>query len=147
MQAVIILMVIGIVSGAAIGFQGPLASIIAHKLGILESVFIIHLGGTLVALVPLLLIQKGGKLDQWRQLPWYVFLGGACGLIVLAAISYLIPRIGVTPAMMLIILGQVVVGAILDHYGLLGAAVRHFSFPKLAGIVTMLLGAWLTIRS
>jgi transporter family-2 protein len=69
------------------------------------------------------------------------------GLVVFAAISYLIPRVGVAPAMMLIILGQVVIGVILDHYGVLGAAVRHFSMPKLAGIVIMLVGAWLTIRS
>lgn len=147
MQAIILIMVVGIISGAAIGLQGPMASIITHKLGLLESVFIIHVGGAVIALVPLLLFQKGGNLSQWRDLPWYVFLAGVFGLVVFAAISYLIPRVGVTPAMMLIILGQVVIGAILDHYGMLGAAVRQFSIPKLAGIVVMLAGAWLTIRS
>lgn len=147
MQAIIPIIIVGVLSGAAIGLQGPMASIITHKLGILESVFIIHLGGAVIALVPLLVFQKGGNLARWRDLPWYVFLAGVFGLVVFAAISYLIPRVGVAPAMMLIILGQVVIGVILDHYGILGAAVRHFSMPKLAGIVIMLAGAWLTIRS
>lgn len=147
MQAIIPIIIIGVISGAAIGLQGPMASIITHKLGILESVFIIHFGGAIIALVPLLLIQKGGNLSQWRDLPWYVFLAGVFGLVVFAAVSYLIPRVGVAPAMMLIILGQVVIGVILDHYGMLGAAVRQFSVLKLAGILIMLAGAWLTIRS
>jgi len=147
MQAIILIIMIGVISGVAIGIQGPLASIITHKLGLLESVFIVHLGGAVIALVPLLLFQKGGNLSEWRDLPWYVFLAGVSGLVVLAAISYLIPIVGVTPAMMLIILGQVVIGVVLDHYGMLGAAVRQFSTPKLAGIVIMLAGAWLAIRS
>ena len=144
MPPVLLYIVVGIVSRAVIGFQGPLASIITHRLGLLESVFIVHLGGTLVALIPLLLFRGGGKLDEWRTLPWYVFLAGICGLVVFAGISYLIPKIGVTPAMMLIIVGQVIIGSILDHYGLLGAEVRSFSFTKLAGIGVMLMGAWLT---
>jgi transporter family-2 protein len=145
-QALIILMLVGIGSGIAIGMQGPMASIITHKLGMLESVFIIHLVGALIAFVPLL-FRGGGKLNQWRDLPWYVFLGGLFGLIVLAAISYLIPRIGVTSAMMLIIVGQFIIGAVLDHLGLLGAEVRQFSMTKVGGLLIMLAGAYLSIRS
>ena len=145
MPPVLLYIVVGIISGAVIGFQGPLASIITHRLGLLESVFIIHLGGTLVALIPLLVFRDGGKLGEWRTLPWYVFLAGVCGLVVFAGISFLIPKIGVTPAMMLIIVGQVIIGSFLDHHGMLGAEVRLFSFTKLAGIGVMLLGAWLTL--
>jgi transporter family-2 protein len=144
MPPVLLYIVVGIISGAVIGFQGPLASIITHRLGLLESVFIIHLGGTLVALIPLLVFRDGGKLGEWRTLPWYVFLAGVCGLVVFAGISFLIPKIGVTPAMMLIIVGQIIIGSFLDHHGMLGAEVRLFSFTKLAGIGVMLLGAWLT---
>jgi hypothetical protein len=49
MPPVLLFIVVGIISGAVIGLQGPLASIITHRLGLLESVFIVHLGGTLVA--------------------------------------------------------------------------------------------------
>lgn len=146
MYSVPMLFIIGIVSGAAIGLQGPMASIITQKLGIFESVFIVHVGGALAGLIPLVLIQHGGNLSHWRELPWYVFFAGLFGLIVLSAISFLIPRIGVSPAMMLIILGQIIIGAVLDHFGLLGTVQRSFSLKQVAGIGVMLLGVWMTVR-
>ncbi len=141
-----VLIFIGVVSGAAIGLQGPMASIITQKLGVYESVFIVNLGGVVAALIPMVFIQHGGKFSNWRELPWYVLFAGVFGLVVIAAISFLIPRIGVSPSMMLIILGQVVIGAVLDHFGLLGTIQRTFSFKQLAGIGVMLLGVWMTVR-
>lgn len=146
MQGLFLIIVVGVISGVAIGVQGPMASVITQKLGLLESVFIVHLGGALAALIPLIIIQKGGKLAQWRDLPWYLFLAGLSGMVVFAAISYLIPRIGVTSSMMLIIVGQFIIGGILDHYGWLGADVREFSLTKMVGLGVMMFGAWITIR-
>lgn len=146
MYNIAILFVIGIVSGAAIGLQGPMASVITQKLGVFESVFIVHIGGAIAALIPLVFFLRGGNLSRWRELPWYVFLAGLFGLVVLSAISYLIPRIGVSPAIMLIIVGQIVIGAVLDHFGLLGTIQRTFSLKQLAGIGVMLAGVWMTVR-
>jgi transporter family-2 protein len=146
MQTAIFLMVIGIVSGAAIGMQGPMSTLIAQRMGLLESVLIVHLGGVVVALVPLLLFQGGGKLGSWRDLPWYVYLAGALGLVVFAAVIYLIPQIGATTTMMLIIVGQFIIGAVMDHYGWFEMAVRPFSTQKLIGLLVMLIGAWIVIR-
>ena len=71
MPPVLLYIVVGIISGAVIGLQGPLASIITHRLGLLESVFIIHLGGTLVALIPLLVFRGGGTLVVVMNHPAY----------------------------------------------------------------------------
>lgn len=146
MQTVIFIMVIGVVSGAAIGMQGPMSTIIAQRMGLLESVLIVHLGGVVVALVPLLLFRQGGKLGEWRNLPWYVYLAGALGLVVFAAVTYLIPQIGTTTTMMLIIVGQFIIGAVMDHFGWFEMAVRPFSLTKLLGLIVMLIGAWIVIR-
>jgi len=146
MQSVFLFVIIGLVSGMAIGLQGPMASIITQKLGTLESVFIVHMGGVVVSLVPLLLFKRGGNLGQWRVLPWYVFIAGVFGLIVLASISYLIPQIGATEAIILVMVGQVVIGVVLDHFGLLGAEVHPVTFPRLFGIGVIFLGLWLTLR-
>ncbi|MBN2044703.1 MAG: DMT family transporter [Anaerolineales bacterium] len=146
MQTVLIFMVVGIVSGAVIGMQGPMSTIIAQRMGVLESVLIVHLGGVVVALVPLLLFQRGGKLGDWRTLPWYVYLAGVLGLVIFAAVTYLIPQIGATTTMMLIIVGQFLIGVVMDHFGWFEMAVRPFSLTKLVGLVVMLIGAWITIR-
>lgn len=147
MQSIFLFIAIGLVSGAAIGMQGPMASIITQKLGVLESVFIVHIGGVVVSLLPLLVFQGGGKLSQWRVLPWYVFFAGVFGFVVLASISFLIPQIGATSAIILVMIGQVVIGVILDHFGLLGAAVHPISLSRLFGIVVLFAGLWLTLRN
>ena len=97
MEAMVLIILIGLAGGVAVGLQGPLASMISQRLGIFESVFIVHMGGALVALLPLL-FSGGGKLAQWRQLPWYALVAGMFGLIVISAISYMIPRVGVAAA-------------------------------------------------
>ena len=45
MDAIILIILIGLAGGVAVGLQGPLASMISQRLGIFESVFIVHLGG------------------------------------------------------------------------------------------------------
>lgn len=145
-QGIMFLAAVGILAGAAIGVQGPMASFITQKLGVLESVVIVHLGGVIAGLIPLILLQRGGNLGQWKEIPWYFLFAGALGLVVLASISFLIPQIGAVPALMLAIFGQLLIGLLLDHYGLLGLAVRPASISRLAGIGVMLLGMWMTIK-
>jgi transporter family-2 protein len=147
MEQILILVFVGIVSGMAIGMQGPMASMITQQLGMLESVFIVHLGGVAVSIFPLILFQGGGKLSHWRELPWYVFLAGAFGLIVLASVSFLIPRIGASSAIILIMVGQVIIGVILDHFGLLGAELQPITLPRVAGILVIFLGLWITLKN
>ena len=118
---------------------------ISQRLGLFESVFIVHLGGAVVALIPLL-IYGGGKLGQWRSLPWYTLGAGIFGLIVIAAISYMIPRIGVAASITTIVAGQLLVGTILDHFGLLGAVEKSLDPARVIGLVVVLVGVWLTVK-
>ena len=106
----------GLMGGIAVGLQGPLASLMSQKIGVLESVFYIHLGGTIAALIPLI-FYGGRDLSRWNELPWYVLGAGALGLVVISAFSFMVPRIGVAPSTVLIVAGQLFVGVILDHYG------------------------------
>jgi transporter family-2 protein len=76
-----------------------------------------------------------------------VFFAGVFGFVVLASISFLIPQIGATSAIILVMIGQVVIGVILDHFGLLGAAVHPISLSRLFGIVVIFVGLWLTLRN
>lgn len=145
MESILLIILIGLAGGVAVGLQSPMASMITQRLGIFESVFIIHVGGALLALVPLLL-YGGGKLAQWRSVPWYVLSAGVFGLIVIGAISYMIPRVGVAASITTIVAGQLLVGTILDHFGLLGAAGRAMDGTRALGLVIVLVGVWLTVK-
>ena len=145
MEPIILIILIGLAGGVAVGLQGPMASMIAQQLGIFESVFIVHLGGALIALLPLV-FYGGGKLTQWRSIPWYVLGAGIFGLVVIGAISYMIPRVGVAASITSIVAGQLLVSMILDHFGLLGAAERPLDLTRVLGMAIVLVGVWLTVK-
>ena len=145
MESILLIILIGLIGGVAVGLQSPLASMITQRLGLFESVFIVHMGGAIIALIPLL-IYGGGKLAEWRSIPWYVLGAGIFGLVVIGSISYMIPRIGIAAAITTIVAGQLLVGTILDHYGLLGAAGRSMDLTRGFGLAVVLVGVWLTVK-
>ena len=145
METILFIILIGLAGGVAVGLQSPMASMITQRLGTFESVFIIHIGGAVIALIPLL-IYGGGKLSQWRSVPWYALGAGVFGLVVIAAISYMIPRVGVAASITTIVAGQLLVSVILDHYGLLGASIRTLDVTRVLGMAGLLVGVWLTVK-
>ena len=145
MQTLILIILVGLMGGVAVGIQAPLSSIISQRLGIFESVFIIHIGGALVALIPILYYGEG-KLSQWRLVPWYALCAGIFGLVVIFSMSYMIPRIGVATALIILLAGQLLIGTLLDHYGLLGAAVRPLNLTRVFGLAIVFAGAWLSVK-
>ena len=145
METIFLIILIGLAGGVAVGLQSPMASMITQRLGLFESVFIVHIGGAVMALVPLL-IYGGGKLGQWRSVPWYVLSAGVFGLVVIAAISYMIPRVGVAAAVTTVVAGQVLAGAVIDHYGLLDAHLRPMDLTRAIGLAVVLFGVWLTVK-
>ena len=145
MESILLIILIGLVGGIAVGLQAPMASMITQRLGIFESVFIVHLGGALLALLPLL-FYGGGNLARWKELPWYTLLAGGFGLIVIAALSHMIPRIGVAGAVITIVAGQMLVSTVLDHFGWLGGMGRPMDPTRAVGMAVVLVGVWLTVK-
>ena len=145
MNNIILIILIGLAGGVAVGLQSPLASMISGQLGTLEGIFIVHIGGAIASLIPLLFIG-GGKLGNWRSVPWYALCAGIFGLVVIGAISYMIPRIGVAGSIITIVAGQLLVGMLLDHFGLLGAAQRSLDPTRILGMVVVFVGVWLTVK-
>lgn len=145
METILLILLIGLAGGIAVGLQSPLASLLTQRLGIFESVFIVHMGGAVIALIPLL-FYGGGKLSQWRSVPWYTLGAGIFGLVVIAAISYMIPRVGVAASIITIVAGQLLVGTILDQFGWLGASLRPLDLTRVIGLAVVLFGVWLTVK-
>ncbi len=145
MTQLILIVVIGITGGIAIGLQAPLASMINQRLGVLESVFVVHLGGLIAVGIPLLLLG-GGKLGLWPTVPWYALAAGLLGVVVVGSTVFMVPRIGVAAAIVLIISGQLMIATTIDHFGALEVDVREISWDRILGLGVVLVGVWLTLR-
>jgi transporter family-2 protein len=66
--------------------------------------------------------------------------------VLIGAISYTIPRIGVAPTITLIVAGQLIIGALLDHFGLMGLSVRPLDVWRVTGIIVVFVGVWLMVK-
>ncbi len=146
MESIFFIIVIGLIGGVAVGIQAPLSSILTQRLGALESIFIVHVGGAIISLIPLLLFYGGGKLGSWRNVPWYALWAGALGLVVIFSMGHMIPRIGVATALIILLTGQLFIGTILDHFGLLGAIQRPLDGTRILGLAVVLAGVWLSVK-
>jgi transporter family-2 protein len=144
MNPLFFIILIGLGAGMAIGLQGPLSSMITQKLGSLESVFIIHIGGAIAALIPMAFV--GSRLGEWKSVPWYALAAGSLGLIVISVMGYAIPRIGAAGALITLMAGQILVAALLDHFGLLGVTPRVIDLQRIIGFGVVIFGVWLTVR-
>ncbi len=143
-SALSFVMFVGLVGGVAVAVQAALAGILTEQLGVIENAFIVFGGGFLTALI-LLLINQGGRIREWTTLPWYVYLAGPLGIVIISSIGYAIPRIGLASTLTLIVVSQLIIGVVFDHFGWL-AAMRPMDLPRLIGIAFLFLGTWIVLR-
>ena len=85
---------IGLMGGAAAGFQAPLAAILGRHVGIAGSIFVVHIVGTVCAAALLLLPGASSVLANWRNVPWYALLTGVLGILLVGTVTFCVPRIG-----------------------------------------------------
>lgn len=134
-------------AGTTMAFQGTINAALGRVLGLVEATFIVHAVGLALAAVLLFILQMGaGGLAKAGQAPWYTYLGGVLGVLIIYAVARSIPRVGVAPATTAIILGQVLTAALIDHLGLFGMHKLPFTWYRLVGAVLMAAGAWLMLK-
>lgn len=144
MQSIGLVILICLLGGVAVAVQASFAGILSENVGLVGNGLIVFGGGFLFALVILLFVQ-GGQLGQWRSIPWYVYLAGPLGIVIISSIGYAIPRIGVASTLTLIVVSQLIIGVILDHFGWLTIP-RPVDLQRLIGIAILFLGTWIVLR-
>ena len=129
--------------GAAISIYFPMISQSARILGapVLGNVpfFAIAFLSSVV-----LVFVTGHKLPTMAKLaevPAWLFIAGVVSALMIFGSSYLVPRIGTGALFVLLVAGQIIIGAVINHYGLLGVPEQSISTVKLSGTVLVLAGA------
>jgi bacterial/archaeal transporter family-2 protein len=139
------LIILAAIGGIAVTIQGQFMGLMDKNIGTLESVFITYASGGFLAAVAMI-ASRGGNLKAVQTVPWYALSAGLVGLVIVGTISYTVPRLGLSKAFTIIVASQFLVASILDHYGLLGAAVRPMDFSRLAGMALLVVGVWLIVK-
>ena len=133
--------------GAFLALQAPTNAMLARGLGspinatlasfVVGSVFLVGAAG---------LLHVRPDPASVKALPWWAWLGGMYGAVLVAASAWATPKIGVTSALTLVVAGQFFVAAALDHYGLMGLSQRPFTLARAAGLLLIAGGVFLVRR-
>ncbi len=138
--------IIAAISGIFMAIQGSLNSVLAQKTSLLATTLLVHLIGTLIALIVILIKQVPFLSYNWFSLPWYLYLGGILSVIIIGLVALSIPKIGVCNATTAIIIGQVGAAVLIDHFGWFGIERLPWSYWQLLGIGFFAAGAKLLFR-
>lgn len=120
---------------------------LGERIGVLEALtFAAVLTAALSMVVLVAARQSLAGFERALHQPWWMLTGGVMGLLIVFTVTYAGPRIGVAATVGILIAGQLVMGAAIDRWGLLGSQRIALHWPRLLGIVLLAVGAALSLR-
>lgn len=135
-----------LVAGIALAVQAPTNAALGRATG---SVILAALTSFVIGTMAL--AAAWAMLDRTpptllRQAPVWTLAGGVYGALVVAAMAFAAPRLGLATALGIAIASQLVTAAVIDHRGWLGMPVDTLTPAKLLGVAMMLVGVVLVRR-
>ena len=104
--------------------------------------FLVALLGTTVVL----LVTGVSALSGVTAAPKVLFLAGLLIAFYVLTITWIAPKFGVGNAVFFVLLGQLISAAAIDHFGLMRALPQPITLPRAAGIATMAVGVFVTLK-
>ena len=93
-------------------------------------------------------VLRGNPVPQFSaDVPWWGWLGGVMGVCFVLGNILLFPRLGALETVVLPILGQVVMGLLVDRFGLLGAPAMPVSWMRVLGAAVVFAGIVVVLRA
>lgn len=138
------LLLLGVIAGALLAAQAPINAELARGLGSPLAAAAVNFVAGGVALVIAAWLTSGGVAPRWAAAPAWTYAAGGClGAAYVTTAILLVPRLGASTLIALVVAGQLLAGLLLDHYGWLGLAQREISAGRLAGAALLLAGVGL----
>jgi transporter family-2 protein len=132
--------------GAAVALQSIVNSGLAQRIGspVAASAISFWVGTIALTIIAAAMGLIGPTIAAAREASfgWWIG-GGLLGAMFVVVVTLTVPRLGVAATIAFVIAGQLLCAALLDHFGALGVPVQPLSLPRIAGIVTLFVGAML----
>lgn len=112
-------------------------SSLGKKIGVIQSTCINYIVGLICSILVLVALGSSVNIsiETFEKMPFYIFLGGAIGVSVVYFSNIIIPKIPVVYSTLLLFVGQVVTGIIIDFF-----VMSEISFTKLIGAIIIIIG-------
>ena len=139
-------MILAFTAGAFVPIQTGTNAYLSKGLGngMLSTlvVFIIASVTTLIALV----VQKPEvpSLSLITLIPWYAWcIGGILGSAYIFLLIYTAPKLGMATVVGVVVLGQMLMAMIIDHFGWLGISTHEINWGRVSGTILMVIGLFI----
>ncbi|MFF7061548.1 DMT family transporter [Pseudomonas sp. NPDC008258] len=133
---------LALLAGALIPLQassnGALGRELGHPLWAALTSLIVS-SAVLIATIAVLRIPQPSIAEALRG-PWWLWIGGFSGAVYVAMATFLPPKLGASNYILFVMVGQVIAAMLIDHFGLLGLAVKPVNVIRLVGILIVLFG-------
>jgi transporter family-2 protein len=138
---------VAVLAGAGIPFQAGANAALGRMLGHPLWATLISLGVSAAVIIPIMLAMRvpWPALDEGLKGPWWLWIGGAAGVFYITAALLLAPRLGAISFIVAVIAGQVIISALIDHFGLLGFPQKPVNMARLAGVL-MIVGGMIVVQ-
>lgn len=145
---IFIFMIFGIIAGIILANQNPVnaylrvfvispyvASLISFSIGTIYMAIVTLASGR--TLFP--------TMQEIVNNPWWLWLGGVIAAIYLTSNILLFPKLGAVQTVILPILGQVLMGTVIDSFGLFGAKLIPLTLIRVIGVIILLVGMFVAV--
>ena len=137
---------LAVLAGLAGSVQVAVMGRFGGRIGVFEALSFSTAVQLAFSLALLLTVRAGfGGLGGVFKTPSWMWIGGLMGLTVVTAITFAQPRIGATATIGILIAGQILMGAVIDRFGLFGVEQIALSPVRVAGIALLGIGAALSL--
>ena len=135
---------LGAIAGGMIAIQSVLNATLGQRMGQFGSVLVLTIVSIALLIVLILIFPTSADLKQRPSFSeWYLYIGGVLGVAILAAPIFLVPRIGTTSTLVAIVLGQMVMALLIDHFGIFASPKIEVTLTRVLGIALVAFGAFL----
>ncbi|HEX8703496.1 MAG TPA: DMT family transporter [Myxococcaceae bacterium] len=129
-------MLIAVMGGVAVGIQAAVNGTLGKNIGVLEATLVSFIVGTGALTLATVLFGRG-NVSAALAVPRWQLVGGLLGSFYVFSIVLGAPRLGVTSTIVAVITGQMLAGALIDHFGVIPG--RHVPIDRyrVLGLVLM----------
>lgn len=131
--------IISIIAGAAMSFQGIFNTRVSDKIGIWETNAVVQ-GIAFILTVIVSIFYGDGSLKNLKDVNKLYLLGGVLGVVITFTVIKGIKLLGPTCSISTILISQLTVAALIDAFGLFGCDQIRFGVGKIIGIAVMIAG-------
>jgi transporter family-2 protein len=136
---------------ATAGLAGAVQIAVMGELGERSGVFpALALSGIVASVLGIVVLYAAGSslwgVREALREPAWLWSGGAISLFIILAMTVAGPRIGIAATLGILIAGNLVMGALIDHLGLLALDRVPIGWPRALGIVLLAAGAALSLK-